>query len=547
MALQRLCTLSLIVVAAAGARSAATPPGPTADAADVASLSAKIDALLANSWNKGKVEPASPAEDSEFLRRVYLDLGGRIPSVSRARAFLDDTQPEKRRRLVEELLSGPHYVNHFTTVWRNLLVPEASTGQFARFLESPMEAWLRERLQENAPYDAMVRELITVPYGASMQPFAPNAKPSPIAFYFAKEIKPENLAASTGRLFLGIKLECAQCHNHPFAAWKREQFWSYAAFFSGLDRRDQGNFVQPLRDVPERRELTIPGTDRVVRAAFPDGTQPAWKPKEASRAALAAWMTRPDNPYFARAAANRIWAHFFGTGLADPVDEIAGGQNAPRQPELLDELARQLSAHHFDLKFLMRAITASKAYQLSSTATHKSQDDPHQFARMAVRGLTPEQLFDTLAEATAFREEGVGQPGTFRIEGNVRRQFLAKFANQAEKPTEIQTSILQALTLMNGRLVSDATSLDRSELLAAVLDAPFFDTAARVETLYLSTLSRLPRPREASRAQQFIDAALTPEDGAAPLTEAEREKRYKHALGDVLWALLNSGEFFLNH
>jgi hypothetical protein len=282
-----------------------------------------------------------------------------------------------------------------------------------------------------------------------------------------------------------------------------------------------------------------------VQAEFPDGTRPGWKPQYGTRTALADWMTSPENPYFARAAANRLWAHFFGTGLADPVDEIAGAQNPPRQPELLDDMARQLIAHRFDLKFLMRAITASRAYHLSSVATHKSQDDAQQFARVAVRGLTAEQLFDSLAEATALRQPTVGPQGVPR--DDVRSQFLAKFARQSEKPNEVQTSILQALTLMNGRLVSDATSLERSETLAAVFDAPFFDTAARVETLYLATLSRKPRPREASRAQQFIDASLAPDEGSAPPTGAEREKRYKHALADVFWALLNSGEFFLNH
>lgn len=532
---------------ATGHPSLAASPAATGESADIGAVASRIDATLAASRAKASVEAAPPADDAEFLRRIYLDLGGRIPSVSRARAFLDDTRADKRRRLVEELLAGPLYVEHFTTTWRALLVPETAASPFSRFLDQPMEEWLRERFRENTPYDAMVRELLTVPYGANSTPFNRTVKPTPISFYFAKEVKPENLGASTARLFMGIKLECAQCHNHPFAAWKREQFWAYAAFFSGLDRRQQGDFIQAVRDVTDRRELTIPGTDRIVQAAFPDGTLPDWKRKVATRMALAEWMTKRDNPYFARAAANRMWAHFFGTGLADPVDEVAGGQNPPHQPELLDELARQLAAHRFDLKFLIRGITSSQTYQLSSVATHKSQDDPRQFARMSVRGLTAEQLFDSLAEATAFREADMGPNGGAFVRDSVRAQFLAKFAKQSERPTEAQTSILQALTLMNGRLVADATSLERSETLAAVLDAPFLDTAGRVETLYLATLSRMPRPREASRAQQFIDAALAPEEGAGAPTGDERDKRYKHALADVFWALLNSGEFFLNH
>jgi hypothetical protein len=534
-------------MAMAGSASAAAPPRTSTSDRDVQKLAGKIDAVLAASWRKAGVEPTSPADDAEFLRRVYLDLGGRIPSVSRVRAFLDDTRPDKRRRLVDELLDGPYYVYHFTKVWRALLLPEAENDFQSRFLVQPMESWVREHLKNNTPYDAVVRDLITSASASTGAVFARDGKPTPGAFYVAKDVRPENLGASTARLFLGIKIECAQCHNHPFAAWKREQFWSYAAFFSGLQAQRRGDFIQSVKELPDRRELTIPGTERVVHAAYPDGSQPDWKPKQSSRKVLAEWMTRPDNPYFARAAANRLWAHFFGTGLADPVDEIVGGQTAPAHPELLDELAGQFAAHRFDQKFLMRAITAGRAYQLTSSASHKSQDDPRQFARMAVRGLTGEQLFDSLAEATGFREERPAVQNNFINGSFARTQFLAKFGGPTERPADTQASILQALTLMNGKLIADATSLEKSELLAGVLDAPFFDTASRVETFYLATLSRMPRPREASRAREFIDAALAPDEGSDPPTGAEREKRYKHALADVFWALLNSGEFFLNH
>lgn len=535
MTVPRLGVWSACVLAALAADVRAAPPE---EARDVAALAAKIDASLEANWKKAGVEPAPLADDAEFLRRACLDLAGRVPSVSRVRAFLDDARPTKRRLLIEELLAGPHFVNHFTNVWRALLVPEASANQQARSLAPSMEAWVRKQLQKNAAYDEMVREIITAPIGPDAMRGGDNA--SPMAFYLAKELKPENVAGGAARLFLGIKIECAQCHNHPFADWKRDQFWAFAAFFGGLQRQQQGDFVQPGKEIVDRRDLKIPGTEKVVQAMFPDGAAPDWKAQATTRATLAAWMTRADNPYFAKAAANRLWAHFFGTGLVEPVDEIAGGPNKPSHPELLDELARQLAAHRFDLKFLMRAITASKAYQRASASTHASQDDLQQFARMAVKGLTPEQLFDSLTEATGFRD------GNNRG-GSVRQESLTKFGTQVEKPTDVQTSILQALTLMNGRLVADATSLERSETLTAVLDAPFLDTAGRIEVLYLATLSRKPRPREASRAEQYLDAALAPAEGAAPPTDEQRDALYKQALADVLWALLNSGEFFLNH
>jgi hypothetical protein len=532
-----LLILGSVFLAGAGSIRAAT-----ADE-DAAALAAVIDRHLAAGWDANKIQPAPPASDAEFIRRVYLDLAGRIPSVAEVRAFLDDTRPDKRRRLVEELLNGPRYVRHFTNVWRALLLPETGNNLQASFLAPGFETWLRAKLQQNTPYDAMVRELLTVPMqGQGRNPFGqPGGTPSPIAFYLAKDVKPENLAAAASRLFLGVKIECAQCHNHPFAEWKREQFWSFAAFFAGLSRQGNGDFVAAGREMADRRELTIPGTEHVVQAAFLDGTAPKWSYNSGARATLADWMTRKDNPYFARAAVNRLWAYFFGTGIVDPVDEMVGGDHSPSHPELLDELARQLSEHNFDLKFLIRAITASRAYQLSSLATDKSQDDPHQFARMPLRGLSAEQLFDSISQATGYRDTSNNNNRFFGNPG-VRGRFLTQFANASDKPTEVQTSILQALSLMNGVVTAAATDLERSETLAALLDAPFMDTAERVETLYLTTLSRKPTPRELSRMVQYVE-----QGGSDGSSAKDKEKNYNRALADVFWVLLNSGEFFLNH
>ena len=511
---------------------------------DVTALAAAVDRHLSAGWQANKVQPAPPASDAEFVRRVYLDLAGRIPAVAEVRAFLDDKRPDKRQRLIEQLLEGPRYVTHFTNVWRALLLPESGNNLQASFLAPGFEQWLRAKLQQNTPYDAMVRELLTVPMqGRGRNPFGqPNGAPSPIAFYLAKEVKPENLAAAASRLFLGVKIECAQCHNHPFAEWKREQFWSFAAFFAGLSRQGNGDFVAAGREMADRRELTIPGTERVAQAAFLDGTEPKWKYNTSARATLAEWMTARDNPYFARAAVNRLWGKFFGTGIIDPVDEMVGGEHQASPPELLDELARQCAAHHFDLKFRIRAITASRAYQLSSLATHRSQDDLHQFARMPLRGLSAEQLFDSIAQATGYRDASNGNPRFFGNPG-VRGRFLTQFANASDKATEVQTSILQALSLMNGQVTAAATDLERSETLAALLDAPFMDTAERIETLYLAALSRQPTPRELARTLKYVESGGSAEDPSL----ADKEKNDNRALADVFWVLLNSSEFFLNH
>jgi hypothetical protein len=533
---------------ACGPASAAAPPGKAkvATASDAQALTAKIDQHIAARWDKVGAKPAPLADDAEFVRRIYLDLAGRIPSVAEARAFLNDRRADRRSRLVEQLLAGPRYAAHFTNVYRALLIPEAGNNFQVRLGQGQFEDWLKQRLAHNTGYDQMVRELLTTRVGNDPGfPFT-SAGPSPLTFYLAKEFKPENLAAGTARAFLGVSVECAQCHNHPFADWKKEQFWSFAAFFAGIQSRRQQDVIFPTNEDVTKRELPIPGTDRVAKAKFLDGSRPEWRAGTSARVNLAEWLTSASNPYFARATVNRTWAYFFGTGLVEPVDEMVGGSSKPSHPELLHLLADDFAAHGFDLKYLIRAITASRAYQLTSATTHKSQDDLRLFARMPLRGLTGEQLFDSVAMATGHREAG-GEENVFAalLGGRVsaRSEFLTKFA-PSERPTETQTSILQALTLMNGRVIADATSLEKSVTLAALADVPFATTAERVEALYLATLSRKPTDRESARAVRFVQDAVKrakSKDGPA------RRAASSNALADVFWALLNSPEFALNH
>jgi hypothetical protein len=517
--------------------AAAAPPDADKRRADALALAAKIDGHLDKAWADNKIVPAPRTEDAAFLRRVYLHLAGRIPSVEEVQKFLDDKTPDKRVRAVEKLLAGHRYPLHMANVWRAVLLPEAVAGSEARGFAGPLEAWLRSRLAADVGWDKIVRELLTATpnrgtpdqrlaldiYGIDIDDGT-----TPLSLYNAKQYKPENLAEVMARTLLGVRLGCAQCHNHPTAQWKREQFWEFAAFFAGLAPRQP----QPQPDMPTPRKLKIPGTDTVVEAKFPDGKAPEWKDKDDPRAVLAEWVTSKDNPYFARATVNRVWEYLFGVGLVDPVDEMVGAGNTASHPELLDDLAKDFAAHDFDLRYLILAITSSKAYQLSSARTDPSQDTPRQFARAPLLGMTPEQLFDSVAEATRTQD------------GGARGEFLAKFNNLSDRPTEHQTSIIQALALMNGRLTADATSLERSQLLAAILDSPFMDTPQRVETLYLAALSRKPKAKEMERAKMFIDDALAP--GDKPLSPEEKDKRYRHALADVFWALLNSGEFFFN-
>jgi hypothetical protein len=563
--------VSFIVLALSTSARGADPAKPSAEAAV---LTARIDAVLSAAWAANKIEPAEMSSDGEFLRRVYLDLAGRIPSVAEARAFLVDKGEDKRQRLVAQLLKRPTYTRHMSTVWRHLLLPEADTNNDLGFVAVGFEIWLREQFSKNAGYDQIVRELLTTPIDqrSAQSIYNPGlaSQATPISFYFAKEGKPENLASASARNFLGLRLECAQCHDHPFATWTRDQFWGLAAFFAGIQSQDRGEgFNMPEREILDRREIGIPGTERIVQATYPDGGDPQWKFKVGPRQTLADWVTSKKNPYFAKATVNRVWAHMFGIGLVEPVDEMVGGQDTKiHHAELLNELAKEFADHKYDLKYLFEAIAGSKAYQLASRGSGPAT----LYSRQLLRGLTGEQLYDSLAVAT-------GQPDTygenpysaFQGGNGYRDEFLSKFGKQAGKTTEHETSIIQALTLMNGRFTANATNTSRSELLSAVLEAPFFSDKSRLETIYLATLSRLPTEKELEKAQSFIARAIANKDttskdstrsdtadkdttgkktaGKDTASKASNDPNKAHyeAVADVFWSLLNSTEFVFNH
>jgi hypothetical protein len=483
---------------------------------DARALSARIDELIGVRLAEEKVPPAPPTDDAEFFRRLSLDLNGRIPSLSQLADFLDDPRPDKRRLWINELMDGPDnaplYVRHFTHFWRRQVL--AQTPAQADSVVGPLESWLRKQVQANTPYDRMVRGLLTDAEAAG--------------FFLANENKPEDLASRTSRLLLGVKLECAQCHeDRSGGRWKRTQFWEYAAFFAGL-RPDQGIpgvVAAPREQKAGPARIQVGGSGAWVEARFPDGGKPDWQRGVTPRQALAEWVARGDNPWFARAAVNRLWHYFFGVGLIDPVDGLGIEDNPPSHPELLDELARQFVAHDFDLKYLIRAVTGSQTYQRSSRQTHPRQAEPRLFARAASRALTPEQLYDSLVLATGYRP-GSG-PGAGP--GPARAAFLAPFDDPNGQPADSQASIQQALMMMNGAFTEEATSPAKSATVAAVIESNG-PMARRIEELYLVALSRTPRPQETRR---LLDYA------------ANRES--KQALRDILWSLLNSTEFILNH
>ena len=518
----------------------AVPAAVVADQPDdVAATAAQIDQHLFGRMQALQVTPAGPAGDAEFLRRVWLDVAGRIPPASRVSTFLADAREDKRSQELERLLQGNGYANHFTDFWRDVLMPEARSDERVRPLLGGFDTWLRGHLSQNTRYNQLVDEILTTPLarkGEGQEARRRGAEQSAIAFFQAKEIAPENLAAATSRIFLGIRIECAQCHDHPFDEWKRQQFWSFASFFAGIERTGDGGVFGRVEEIFDRRELRIPESESVVQAGFLDGAAPRWRRGVGSRNTLAAWMTSNQNPYFARAAVNRIWGKLFGVGMVDPVDDFTD-VNECSHPELLSALSQRFIESDFDLQFLIRSIVSSRAYQLSSVQPHADPDgkapaDSRNFAVMHVKGLTSDQQYDSLSEAIGLVESS-GQRDADNSPGSPRAEFMDLFANDTDPPTQQQTSILQALALMNGRIISSGAELPQGRTLAA-LNARALNVQEQVDALFLATLSRPPTIREQDRCVAFLQTG-----------DATRDLR--RARADLFWALLNSAEFASNH
>lgn len=485
-----------------------------------------IDRLLAARWKAEGVQPAAVSSDAEFLRRIYLDLTGVVPTVSQARAFLDSEDPDKRTRLIDQLLESPGFATHMANTWRNRLLPnELDIAQQQNV--AGLQNWLREQFVNNLRYDNLVAEFL-VATGTGQR--------GPGVFYTALELKPEKLAANTARIFLGLQIQCAECHDHPSDRWTRKDFWGYAAFFAQLQGptgRPTPNQAMQIVDLP-RGEVTLPDSDEVVAPRYPGGGAPRAEDGGTRRLQLSIWMASRDNPYLARAAVNWGWAHLFGRGIVEPLDDLSD-KNPPSHPQVLADLTRYFVRQGFDVRELFRTLANTNAYQLSSSPAAGKLQPPELFAQMAIKSLTPEQLYDSLNRTLARQPTmnvgfNLGQPRLFDPR---RQQFIRRMQTQTRNPTEYEAGLPQALQLMNGPTIGEATDPERSALLVS-LEAPFFKDEQRLDVLFLATLSRRPTAKERDNFLAYIRRG-----GAA----GNRRK----AAGDVLWALLNSAEFALNH
>lgn len=504
---------------ASGAAGAAAPPFDPKTMAD------RVDALLAIGCQQQGLAPAPPADDAEFLRRAALDLTGVIPSVGEVRAYLDDpaVAAEKRAALIQRLLKSPAHARHLARTWRDTLLELDDDSEDVAGRQS-LENWLRDQFAENRRYDHLVADLL-VANGAE-------GRSEPSFFYTARQVRPEELAAVTARVFLGLQVQCAQCHDHPFDHWKQDDFWGYAAFFSRVRRVENSLTGQKLQDAPQG-EVTLPDKTEPVPPKYLQG-ELAEEPVDANRRRpLAIWMVSRENPYLARAAVNRVWAQLFGRGLVNPVDDL-GAHNPASHPELLEELSEYFVTSGYDLSGLYQVLCSTEAYQASSQGSDsRTELTGKWFARMSLKPLSADQLFDSLLRATLQSSSNPGDNGRVALLNQRRQEFFAKFSGARQASPEDQVVIGQALVLMNGELIDEATDAGRSGILGA-LGAPFLSDEQRIETLYLASLGRLPTDGEQRRFVRHLTQQ----------TDAASRGR---ALGDILWALVNSTEFFFNH
>lgn len=492
-----------------------------------------VNNLLADYWEDQGVTPAQRATDTEFLRRVYLDLTGRIPMVSEVYQFLENPSEDRRQQLVDDLLSRRDHATHLATVWRSILLPDGV--DLSRFGgTSKFDSWLADRFAQNAPYDEIVRQLLLAEGRVS--------ESGPLLFYAALKLNPEELAARTSRVFLGTRMECAQCHDHPFDDRIAQQdFWGFAAHFAQISRPEgKMEMTSPVLRVHDSSfgEVKLPDSETVVAPSLPRAGLADFESDESDlprRRRLVDWLTNEHNDEFARAAVNRLWQQLFGRGLVEPVDDMRP-DNEAICPQLLEELSQDFAASGFNVRRMLRALVLSDAYQLSSAS---ESDDPSQalcFARMNMKVFTAAQLYDCIAVATrneSAMQKGASDNSLARTENASREGFIRQFQAVGGARTDFQTGIPQALALMHGGVVYSATDLSSSGLLKS-LQAPFFTDEQRLETLFLSTLSRPPTDAESERLVSYVQDASDSSD---------RNKR----LGDVLWALLNSAEFVFIH
>jgi hypothetical protein len=506
----------------------AAPPAP-----EPAAAGAQLDAVIAAKWKD--LTLAAPADDATFLRRVWLDLGGRVPPPLRAKEFLDDRDPAKRIKLVDSLLGGEEFADHWARAWTIRLTEMRPTKQEVHD-GRVLHEYLRNALLANRSYRQVVQELIT---GEGAHDAS-----GPANFLLRYRAKPADLAGAVGKQFMGATLQCAQCHDHMFARWKKDDFWGVAAFFGRLKvmSAEDGSLNAILE--ARRGELQVPDPNgkpdengnpamKKVAPRMPMANGAAVKGPR--RPALAAWLTADDNPYFARNAVNQVWAQLMGAPLVKTLDDVDAAVQS-RNGDILELLTRDFVAGGYDLKRLVRVIVLSKVYQLSAgdrsptevegtAAADLRHRQRESFARFPMRPLSVDQLYYSIVQATGHKGEEEA------MADNQNTADALESDDSPDRPVEFlgehRLTLQRALVLLNSAYIHEAVQAGAK--MAVSLNGRRVG-AAHVDWLFLATLSRRPTEQE-----------------AAAMLELVRSDKGQRGLEDVLWVLLNSAEFNSNH
>ncbi|MDB6038189.1 MAG: Protein of unknown function (DUF1553)/Protein of unknown function, partial [Verrucomicrobiales bacterium] len=491
-----------------------------------------IDKLVYTRLKTLGFSPSDDCTDAEFIRRASLDAIGTLRKPSEVREFLADQSPDKRTKLIDRLLTDPAFGDYWAIKWGDLIRPNPTrVGVKPVYL---LDLWLRDSFRANKPYDQLVRELLTSE-GSTHQY-------GPIAIFRDKR-EPVDATAFVSQIFLGVRMECAKCHHHPNEKWSQTDYFQFAAFFGNLKHKGQG-ISPPISGEAEfiwngpGGEVRHPVSNEVMKPKPPDGPAPELLTGDDPRAALADWMTRPDNPFFARAIVNRIWSQYFGRGIVEPVDDFRAS-NPPTNEPLLDWLAHDFVQNGYDLKHLMRTIMQSHVYQLSSTPNQQNISDTKNFSRAYRRRLPAEVLLDAVSDVTGASETFQGLPAGARAlqtwNHKLESEFMDAFGrpnSSAECPCErdTKTSAVQALHLMNSNQLQ--AKIDKPDGRARKLAESKESEPDIINDLYIATLNRMPTADETTTAEKAFTAP-----------EATR----KTAVEDLMWALINSAEFVFNH
>jgi hypothetical protein len=482
-----------------------------------------IDPLVFAKLKKLNIVPSELADDAEFLRRVYLDVIGTLPTADEARRFLASQEPKKRAQLVNELLARPEFADYWALKWSDLLrVDRAVLGHKRAY---GFYRWIRESLARNKPLDQFARELITAE--------GPLDEVGPASFYKVTP-KPGEAASSLSQVLLGVRIACAECHHHPFDRWSQDDYYGMTAFFTPVSVQGKGELLLASGNPV----TTHPRSGQAIMAHALNVPMPSLNPAGDRRQVLAAWLTAPENPWFARNLTNRTWAHFLGRGLIEPVDDVRA-TNPPTNPELLDALARHLVDSKFDFRQLIRVITASRVYQSSSRPHATNDRDEQNYSRALFKRLDAEVLLDMVNQTTGSSEKFPGVAAGYRAiqlwDSKSSHYFLKLFgrpvrASACECERNDEASVAQVLHVLNSPEIQGKLSHDGGTIARLVRQTS--DDAQLVEELYLTFWSRPPTDQERAVAVRFL---------------VKNAARRRQAAEDLAWTMLNSLEFGLNH